>query len=204
MVVSRIVTVGGCPHQKIPNSLTHKRKQTSSSHEVALMADTQQQNESSPLLPRKGEQMPLANASAFHRKAHAVPGEPQKSFLGESQTIRHRKKSRSQLIRPVPQAEDDGRTDGDDGTDQDNDYSADTDEYGDYRDDDDDNDDDPHSDFDDNANAKRANKKFHSEKPALQQYGSDSAAVLPLGLAKRKPRWSGLRSKLASVRARTA
>uniref|UniRef100_K3X7Y1 DUF155 domain-containing protein n=1 Tax=Globisporangium ultimum (strain ATCC 200006 / CBS 805.95 / DAOM BR144) TaxID=431595 RepID=K3X7Y1_GLOUD len=148
------------------------------------MADAQQQNERSPLLPR---QPPLAPSGSARGNKAAEPHNT--SFLGAGQTIRHRKKSRSQLRT----ADEEGVRSG---ADQDNDYSADTD-------DNDEDDEDPLSDVDGIAHGQRAeagDSIFPPEKPAFHYDGGGSGGgVLPLGIAKRKPHWSGLRSKLASI-----
>lgn len=158
-----------------------------------------QQSERSPLLPRL---VPPAMA-LYHspdEKTAALPGEPQRSFLGGSQTIRHRKKSRSQLPVRRAQSEDDGnesdnddyssRSDGsDDGAD-----STDLEEVN-WTD----------RNVDDNEeNVKRtaADRNFQQQlrsKSPIGSTGNGTTALLPLGLAKRKPRWSGLRNKLAAV-----
>lgn len=158
-----------------------------------------QQSERSPLLPRL---VPPAT-SLYHsadEKTAAAPGEPQRSFLGGSQTIRHRKKSRSQL--PVRHAhEDDGNASDDDN------YSSNSNESDDGAD---------STDLeeinwadrnvDENAeNAKRlsADRSFQKQlRDNSQNVGGSggTGSIFPLGLAKRKPRWSGLRNKLAAVR----
>lgn len=166
-----------------------------------------QQSEHSPLLPR----LVLPATSLYHSAdekaaAAALPGEPQRSFLGGSQTIRHRKKSRSQL--PVRRAHD--NDDDDDGNEREDD-----DDYSDRSDGSDDGADstdleevnwaDRNVDGNDEY-AKRAvaDRNFQQQqhlrsKSPIGSSGNGTAALLPLGLAKRKPRWLGLRNKLAAA-----
>lgn len=160
-----------------------------------------QQSERSPLLPRL---VPPA-MSLYHspdEKMAALPGEPQRSFLGGSQTIRHRKKSRSQLPVRRAQSEDDGNESDND----DDDYSGHSDGSNGGADSTDLEEvnwtDRNVDDNEENAKLTVADRNFqqqlHSKSP-IGSTGNGTTALLPLGLAKRKPRWSGLRNKLAAV-----